>query len=403
MIAEALKPSEYRKFVKNWDSGRYEDIFQSGDWKTDRRAFRIYLPLKKSHKPVDHIPVEIQNAVSDRGYEIQDYKKGIAKQKAGKRVVKIGKLLPPDLIQQFANDPDRQAQDDYMVVISRHPYDIAGMSTGRGWTSCLNLTDCNSHYVPAEIQQGVIVAYLAKTSDPDLKSPVGRVSIKPFIEIKTKKVFFGVSTEVYGTNVPGFVETVVDWADQVNESRKTNDMLIALLAPDVYPDETPKSMIIRSSEDEQIEAVKENPYLIKSWYSWFGSQRPSETLELVAVSEEPMVIKYIKNPSEEVQLAAVERDAYAIRHIKNPTEKTQIAAIRKNLNSFQFLADRASDRVQIYAIMATETGWSALNLIKRPSEQVQIAAVKHHSDAIKYIKRPTAAVRQLANELWGDQ
>lgn len=30
-ITEALKPSEYRQFVKNWDSSRYEDIFRSDD------------------------------------------------------------------------------------------------------------------------------------------------------------------------------------------------------------------------------------------------------------------------------------------------------------------------------------------------------------------------------------
>lgn len=400
-ITEALKPSEYRQFVKNWDSSRYEDIFRSDDWKTDRRAFRIYLPLEKSDKAVDNIPVEIQNAVSEKGYEIEDYKKGIAKQKDGKRQIKIGKLLPPDLIQKFANDPDRQAQDEYVVVISRHPYDIAGMSTGRGWTSCLNLTGCNSRYVPVEVKEGTIVAYLAKTDDPDLKSPIGRIAIKPFVEIKTKEVFFGVDNRVYGTNVPGFKETVKDWADKINELKQTNDMLLAVPSDKLYfDDETPPNILLYKDADQKelAKAVAKNPKLIKSMYSWFDKKKgPSKDLQLVAIGSDPYAIQYIKNPSEEMQLRAVSMNPWVLRYIKNPTDKVYEKAIRLNPNLFfNVPTERASEELQVHVVSIL---YSTIRDIKNPSERVQLAAVNNDPDAINYIKNPTDKVKKLAQQL----
>jgi len=48
-ISEALKPSEYRQFVKGWDRSRFEKIFKNPKYKTDRKAFRVYIPLGKGN------------------------------------------------------------------------------------------------------------------------------------------------------------------------------------------------------------------------------------------------------------------------------------------------------------------------------------------------------------------
>ena len=67
------------------------------------------------------------------------------------------------------------------IIISRHPYDIAGMSTGRGWRSCMHLEDGQfNEYVPQTIAAGGLIAYLCNEDDKNIKNPKGRVLIKPF-------------------------------------------------------------------------------------------------------------------------------------------------------------------------------------------------------------------------------
>jgi hypothetical protein len=56
---------------------------------------------------------------------------------------KIGKILQDlgetELLDEFKKDETRQLKNkDLVVVISRHPYDIAGASTDRNWSSCIN-------------------------------------------------------------------------------------------------------------------------------------------------------------------------------------------------------------------------------------------------------------------------
>lgn len=63
--------------------------------------------------------------------------------KTQKQIVRIGKFLQEmgqlDLLDQFKKDESRQLKDkDLVVVVSRHPYDIAGASTDRNWTTCIS-------------------------------------------------------------------------------------------------------------------------------------------------------------------------------------------------------------------------------------------------------------------------
>jgi Ran GTPase-activating protein (RanGAP) involved in mRNA processing and transport len=70
--------------------------------------------------------------------------------------------------------------DDLEVVISRAPIDIAGMSTGRRWTSCMAKGREHHNFVPKEIAAGTLVAYLAHREDKNLRYPLMRVLLKPF-------------------------------------------------------------------------------------------------------------------------------------------------------------------------------------------------------------------------------
>jgi hypothetical protein len=409
IIAEALKPSDYRKYVKGWDKNRFLELFSDTKFKTDKKKYRVYLPLVKSSEKVVNVPPEINAALTAKGYEVQDYKQGLAKQKDGTRVMKIGKLLPPELQQKFANDKQRQSQDDYMVVISRHPYDIAGMSTGRGWTSCMNLHDgVNAKYVMLDVEEGSLVAYLVKTSDPDIKKPVARIAIKPFIELFTKTVLFGAEDQVYGTDTAGFKQTVKNWVDYTNKKIVTDDMVLAVLSPKVYDDTGPADKIL--TKDANIKALIKNPSKIRNIENPSEREQlaavytdpdsiqyietPTEAVQLLAVKKNGLTIEDINNPSEAVQLAAAKNTGYALKYIKNPSEAVQLAAVSEEGDSIKFI-ENPSEAVQLAAVKnAGET--IAYFKDKNPSEAVKLEAVKQSGYAILYVDKPTEEMKLIA-------
>ena len=98
----------------------------------------------------------------------------------------------------------------FYIVFSKHRYDVAGMSTGRGWTSCMNLyTGINSHYVQHDVKAGTLVAYLVRNDDLNIKNPVARVAIKPFVSLEDpSNVLYQSEQRVYGTPPIGFLDEI---------------------------------------------------------------------------------------------------------------------------------------------------------------------------------------------------
>ena len=111
--------------------------------------------------------------------------------------VKIGKLLVKNditwedrpAVDWFASDPARLGKDlaemsasnKLCIIISDHPYDIAGMSYCRSWTSCMNIEDGDCKDMPEyDIRYGTLVAYLCDTDDTNINRPYARFLIKPY-------------------------------------------------------------------------------------------------------------------------------------------------------------------------------------------------------------------------------
>jgi len=71
------------------------------------------------------------------------------------------------------------------VCISRHPRDIAAMSTDQGWTSCQDLNNPHAEfirYVGTSITGGALIAYLVKDDDLKIDKPTSRLLIKPYVK-----------------------------------------------------------------------------------------------------------------------------------------------------------------------------------------------------------------------------
>jgi len=150
-VSEALNPSQYREYVKEFNRERYENSFRTlGDkYEHDRNYYRIYIPLESSTNvgPISNTEKEVSDFLSKNGYQVLDYIKGIAKFGESKNTTSIGKALTKlksdDLMKKFVSDESRKSltsdASNLMVVISRHPYDIAGSDTDRNWTNCMTM------------------------------------------------------------------------------------------------------------------------------------------------------------------------------------------------------------------------------------------------------------------------
>ena len=120
-----------------------------------------------------------------------------------------------DLLKLYDEIPEvRQFRENktktYYIVFSKHAYDIAGMSTNRGWSSCMNLYQgINKHYLQYDVTDGTMIAYLVANDDLNITRPIARVAIKPFVNTDdATDVFYEPEEKVYGSPPHTFLEAV---------------------------------------------------------------------------------------------------------------------------------------------------------------------------------------------------
>ncbi|MFA5025407.1 MAG: hypothetical protein WC503_02800 [Candidatus Shapirobacteria bacterium] len=221
-LNEALSLSRAKYYTKMYNKELHDKVFKGKN--------RITIPFK-NEEVSDYVDPDISNLLYNLGWNIISYIKGTV-YKINDPEKKVRKLIDilnkedlgpmnkvrKELIKTFTNDPKRKGaniQDAY-IVISRHPYDIAGMSTGRGWTSCMNLDNgAEAHYVPLEIKGGTIVAYLVKGHDKNITRPIGRVAIRPFVKIGGSEIKMVVCPRAFGdTPEKNFIKEVTDWVNK---------------------------------------------------------------------------------------------------------------------------------------------------------------------------------------------
>ena len=163
IFTEALKPSVFRRYVKEFNKERYDKLFKmyKEKYDGDRNDYRIYLPLITDDKKpkIGKVEKEITEILNENDYEMVNYISGHCKFKTAKNPSRIGQVLTKlatdaekegnnttkyvidKLMKSFVEDPLRKvgAESDLLVCISRHPYDIAGSDTDRAWTNCMTI------------------------------------------------------------------------------------------------------------------------------------------------------------------------------------------------------------------------------------------------------------------------
>ena len=251
IILEALPISQAKEYasiqrsskVKNLQSSIFNKLESSpGYLNANRNGDRLYFKLedKGDSKQSVKVPSEIEDTLKSKGFSIKDYKSGIAIDKYD-REVKIGKVLQkisPELLKQFTLDSSRESSSSKqkLVVISRAPYDLGGMSNDRGWTSCMATGKVNARFVSCDIKEGTLIAYLISSDDLNIKSPQARMLIKPFINLKdSKDIIYYPEATVYGTAPDSFSELLYDIFDAFTPL----DIERVRYNPKLYQDQSP--------------------------------------------------------------------------------------------------------------------------------------------------------------------
>lgn len=270
-INEAISLKNVRKFqYKRSQGGAYNiDAINKIFGKKDRLVYDIDLDVSDLISLDNPIIYKISNFINDKypDYEIKsvsDYINGYAFKKEDeekKQPLRIGKMLTKfsgekeidDLLKSFKNDPLRSTKksNKYKVVISRHPYDIAGMSTDRHWHSCMNLgykgiqysneePGINKQYVQNDISEGSIIAYLISPTDvhengkPAIRRPLSRILMKPHINENDRKDYAYSMGPTYGAGNPKFSEFIKKWLiENINNNTKGKKYY---RPPTLYPD-----------------------------------------------------------------------------------------------------------------------------------------------------------------------
>lgn len=223
------------KYRRNWDKNGPTVQLLRKFMPRGSKGFRVYMPIGHAHAiGTINIPLPVRLAVRKAGFRITDYlaKKCVKlNDKDQKNVFNIGKVISKDPVAKAAFDNDPQLQNsstaEFTLVVSCHPYDIIGMSTGRDWdeTSCMRMKDyrdkrsdgSNIRYLEHDVAEGTLVAYAIRSDDLNIEKPLGRCLLKPFLrDDDSGTIFYRRETDVYGNPVPGMSETVSRFLRKLN-------------------------------------------------------------------------------------------------------------------------------------------------------------------------------------------
>lgn len=202
---------------------------------------RTYFPYTPSTDKIQ-VPWALESYLLRNGYQIVDYKQGLVQNAKTGREIGIGKILKnsdrEDFKEMFINrlQGGIKSEQPHFIVFSHKPEDIAGMSTDRGWTSCLTLRPeelknygaagfmhgDENKYVFNKIAKGGMVVYLVRADDKDIEHPLARIDLRRYEDAYGDFIFVW-GDICYGIHDKGFEDFVRNKVKESN-SITTNEI-----------------------------------------------------------------------------------------------------------------------------------------------------------------------------------
>ena len=171
-----------------------------------------------------------------------------------------------NMLKSFETSPYRKLKNtsDIMIAVSQKPDDIAAMSTGRDWTSCMKLGSGSQHHnVFCYIEEGSLIAYAIRRDDDDIKHPLARILIRRFVNEDGISIAVP-ENDYYGNAPQGFYEFLRDWL----ETKQRN------LPPGLY--EMANKAYSETLERQYEKKAKLIAKLMKSGINWYRALKIAE-------------------------------------------------------------------------------------------------------------------------------
>ena len=229
LIYAELTPSQ-KSLVKKYERQRNKSL-KFGEFNFNGLG-RAYFKVNYTEKELEIDP-EIKEVLDKAGFFCPDYKEGYVYKNSDTELKRKYSLVP--ILEKNVKDKDRFKQlkklfderlgtgrkeinKKLLLVISHNSEDIGAMSTGRDWTSCMNLVDGMYKETPLkQVKYGGMVAYLIFDDDKNIEHPIARIAIKRLVnELDENAYIFVSENRVYGE---------IDTAKNANMSEKLNQLL----------------------------------------------------------------------------------------------------------------------------------------------------------------------------------
>jgi hypothetical protein len=305
------------------------------------------------------------------------------------------------------------------IIISRNITDVATMSTGRPWTSCMNLKD-GSHAkdVARAIRDGMIVAYLVMGNEEQLQQiaqdttrpidAIARIAIKPMrrhmskVDI-TNNIPPGIGwpeDRVYHANradISGFKESVTAWVKNkilgmMDKSQAGNytvkggysDSLASFNPDNVFYDD--------AKIQEKLKKLLKLNY--QSYYDYQPTIEAIYRQPRAEISDQvrDMAFELLLRHQKHNKLAALNSTDKSLRTNMEPTEKMTVQMLRKFPEVLPTIRNRLSPVVRDWILGHTSSAF--YDYMNRLIDTTEKALTPQPPD---YMKNLTAMVQQTFN------
>jgi hypothetical protein len=386
---------------------------------------RLFIPLEKTESSESDLHPDVLKHIKDKGYnpiskthaEKEEEvtiptgpRKGEVVKR--KRQVSIGSLLSDNPTLQVKNAlqgaKEGKRGGNLKVVISRNPIDVAGQSTGRGWTSCKRIRDPDSSdpdlrkpgaaeaYTKSDITtNGAHVAYLIHHDDENVENPIARIVLNPYISASGQHTILRPPRDrekkdkvlQYGGGNDSFGNTVRNWSEQNFPQRE--DEPFYKIHHAAYDDE--------NINDSKVKSHYFNPNINgKTLHKMVKQVDPTTVSELLTHPEtdEKVVSAAYSRPDIESKIAALKHPLVNRKHIDeamssgddrlheavmnnpNATKEDISFGLRHNLNTVKRVAlrhKRASEEDLHHALNDKSTDEFTREAIKKRLKQKEQA------------------------------
>ena len=200
---------------------------------------RIYLPFQidgdhPNFSFLIEVREQLQQYLQIHNFNLVDFRKGLVSPtnmpKRQQRIIPVLQSISKQnsigivqLIDKYQKLPMRlnPGINQFSIVISQDPHDIALMTYDRPWkmNSCMRLADdkveggAKAYQVIDEVREGGLIAYLIDPEDKDIKKPYSRVLLRRFAGPADIVIC---EETMYGLDIPNFLQTVKEWAKSKN-------------------------------------------------------------------------------------------------------------------------------------------------------------------------------------------